>query len=127
MGRLDSTPSVAVGILRPRRKHVVADAQEWRTQALCAGHGIPLIDPSGRLFILRLPEQLWHPQQGDSRSAGVARSICMACPVRVDCLARAVAGNEPLGIWGGCTERERRVVKAWLVDVCGVDWIGRVA
>ena len=39
-----------------------------------------------------------------------ARRLCRRCPVRDECLAHAVAHNEPVGIWGGLTPSERRTV-----------------
>jgi WhiB family redox-sensing transcriptional regulator len=30
-----------------------------------------------------------------------ARELCGGCPVRVACLARALANREPWGVWGG--------------------------
>lgn len=30
----------------------------------------------------------------------VAKSLCVDCPVRAECLAGAVARNEPWGVWG---------------------------
>jgi WhiB family redox-sensing transcriptional regulator len=30
-----------------------------------------------------------------------ARELCGRCPVRVACLARALANREPWGVWGG--------------------------
>ena len=37
-----------------------------------------------------------------------AKSICMACPVRTECLADALDHRIEFGVWGGMTERERR-------------------
>jgi WhiB family redox-sensing transcriptional regulator len=36
-----------------------------------------------------------------------ARLICSTCPVRAECLAAALDGNER-GVWGGLAEHERR-------------------
>ncbi len=38
----------------------------------------------------------------------VATDICGGCEVIDDCLAYALDANEPYGIWGGLTTRERR-------------------
>ena len=35
---------------------------------------------------------------------------CFACPVRLRCLEWAVENKEYYGIWGGTTEKERRVM-----------------
>jgi len=37
----------------------------------------------------------------------VARSICAACPVSVECLEYALADGIPHGMWGGLTPGER--------------------
>lgn len=43
-----------------------------------------------------------------SQATREAKAICRGCPVRRECLAYALANREPFGIWGGCSERERR-------------------
>lgn len=62
---------------------------EWRDRARCAES-----DP-----------ELFYPEAREA--APVAKSICSACEVRAECLAAALAGREPHGIWGGLTYRER--------------------
>lgn len=80
---------------RPHRQSSI-HVQDWRDQAACAG-----TDPD-----------VFHPPDGAAgrEIAKQARALCTACPVRVDCLATAIAEAEDRGIWGGCTERERRVI-----------------
>jgi WhiB family redox-sensing transcriptional regulator len=39
-----------------------------------------------------------------------AKIICNSCPVRLECLADALDGRHQFGVWGGMTERERRVL-----------------
>jgi WhiB family redox-sensing transcriptional regulator len=39
-----------------------------------------------------------------------ASAICAICPVREDCLDHALATNERLGMWGGVSEKRRRVL-----------------
>lgn len=39
-----------------------------------------------------------------------AREICFGCSVRMECLADALDSRMPYGVWGGLTERERRVL-----------------
>ncbi len=46
--------------------------------------------------------------------AAAARAICAGCPVRLECLAFALANGEEFGIWGGATERERRFMRRML-------------
>ena len=64
--------------------------QAWRSQALCRG-----LDP-----------EIFYPASDEE--ADEAKSVCSGCPVRVACLEYALAARERDGIWGGCTERERR-------------------
>lgn len=67
------------------------------------------IDPpafvTGALCAQTDPE-IFFPEQGASSRS--AKRVCMACPVRADCLAHALAVGERYGIWGGLSERERR-------------------
>ncbi|CAB4547075.1 MAG: WhiB family transcriptional regulator [Actinobacteria bacterium] len=37
-----------------------------------------------------------------------AKSVCMNCTVRTECLADALDNRVEFGVWGGMTERERR-------------------
>ncbi|MBP8920659.1 MAG: WhiB family transcriptional regulator [Micropruina sp.] len=37
-----------------------------------------------------------------------ARTICLGCQVRAECLAEALDNRIEWGVWGGMTERERR-------------------
>jgi WhiB family redox-sensing transcriptional regulator len=40
-----------------------------------------------------------------------AKSICMNCPVRMECLEWAMASGQDCGVWGGMSEEERRALK----------------
>jgi WhiB family redox-sensing transcriptional regulator len=75
---------------------------DWRVNAACRDE-----DPDG-LFV-RGKEQR------------KAKLVCIACPVRTECLAEALDGRIEFGVWGGMTERERRAllrrrpdVESWL-------------
>jgi WhiB family redox-sensing transcriptional regulator len=52
------------------------------------------------------PPAVFFPQDG----AGVerARAICAHCPVKTECLEHALGNHIDHGVWGGCSERERR-------------------
>lgn len=39
-----------------------------------------------------------------------AKRVCNGCPVRTECLAEALDSQIEWGVWGGLTERERRIV-----------------
>ena len=65
------------------------DDQTWAAQAACA-----TVEP----------DQLF----GKGAEQRDARSLCFACPVRMECLAEALNSESSFGVWGGLTERERR-------------------
>jgi WhiB family transcriptional regulator, redox-sensing transcriptional regulator len=46
-----------------------------------------------------------------------ARAVCGSCPVRLLCLAYALANDELYGIWGGLTPEERQ--GRWHPQVAG--------
>lgn len=46
-----------------------------------------------------------------------AKSVCMGCPVRTECLAEALDNRIEFGVWGGMTERERRALLRRRPDV----------
>ena len=47
-----------------------------------------------------------------------AKAVCMGCPVLDDCLGFAIETNQPDGIWGGYTSKERtKIRRQWLEDV----------
>lgn len=59
------------------------------------------------------PDRLFVP--GSEQRA--AKSICRACPVLNTCLAQALDERLEHGVWGGMTERERRVLLRRRPDV----------
>ena len=44
----------------------------------------------------------------DGVGVEVARRICADCPVKEPCLEYALEHRIDHGVWGGCSERERR-------------------
>ena len=46
-----------------------------------------------------------------------AKLVCLACPVRTECLADALDNRVEFGVWGGMTERERRALLRRRPDV----------
>ena len=44
----------------------------------------------------------------DGVGVAVAKRTCMKCAVRTDCLEYALVNRIAHGLWGGCSERERR-------------------
>ena len=65
----------------------------WQDRGACRG-----VDPG-----------LFFPARGESLAA--ARAVCAGCPVRRECLEHALAQPEKFGVWGGTSERERRVLR----------------
>ncbi len=66
----------------------LAEVSDWTLQAKCR-------EMADALF----------PEGKDQKRA---RSVCLGCPVRSECLAEALDNRIEWGVWGGMTERERR-------------------
>jgi WhiB family redox-sensing transcriptional regulator len=81
----------------PRHRTLATPARfaaRWRELAACRGSELDLFFP------------------GRGESAGPARQVCAACPVRQPCLDYAITNRIVHGIWGGLTERERRALQS---------------
>lgn len=65
---------------------------EWQERALCAQ-----TDP-----------EAFFPEPGIT--ATDAKRVCRACPVRKECLEYALDNGEQFGVWGGVSERDRRLL-----------------
>jgi WhiB family redox-sensing transcriptional regulator len=50
--------------------------------------------------------EVFFPEKGGSTKD--AKTVCLACPVRVQCLTWAMKTDQRFGVWGGLSERERR-------------------
>ena len=66
---------------------------EWRDEAACKG-----LDPN-----------LFHTARGESTREAVA--VCVGCLVVEQCLEYAMSNNIKVGIWGGKSERQRRMLR----------------
>lgn len=76
--------------------------EPWREEALCQG------DTEGLFF----------PDPSDIGRVAAAKAVCMSCPVIDECLAYAIETDQPDGIWGGFTPKERRSIRReWLKEV----------
>lgn len=74
----------------------------WQLDAACRG-------PESVLFFP--PASVERKDEREDRERR-AKTICMECSVRAECLDYALSIREPHGIWGGLTEAERRVLSA---------------
>jgi hypothetical protein len=92
---------------RPPRHRTLAVparfAARWRELAACRGTDL----------------EVFFPERGES--AGPARQVCAACPVRQPCLDYAITNRITHGIWGGLTERERRALQSRWVRISRED------
>ncbi len=88
----------------------IAESLAWRGEGHCVG----------------MDRALFFPDRGQrgSDSANRAKLACLGCPVQRDCLVDALERKDRHGVWGGTTERERRVL---LRDVAGGESIASVA
>lgn len=91
---MSSAPKKAVtrALHRLRRVSTVQPVEPgpWVQQAACQGHG----------------GDAWMDDHPGVPTAH-AIAVCAACPVQAACLAHALAHDEPWGVWGGLTTRER--------------------
>ncbi|WP_072803869.1 WhiB family transcriptional regulator [Rhodococcoides yunnanense] len=71
-------------------------AWQWQLDAVCRGSSSDIFfSPSGEGRTARR-------QREDQ-----AKVLCGQCPVISQCRRFALAANEPFGVWGGMTARER--------------------
>lgn len=71
----------------------VIQPEPWTVDALCAQ-----VDP-----------EVFFPEKPDGPA--LARQVCAACTVRVQCLEFALRTRPRHGIWAGTTERQRSQIK----------------
>jgi len=53
------------------------------------------------------PAVFYTSQPGPNLDTQTAKQVCRSCVVREDCLWDAIDRQEPFGIWGGLTVRQR--------------------
>ena len=71
------------------------NSETWMEEGLCAEVG----------------NDFWFPEKGESTKE--AKRICAGCSVRARCLQFALDNSSSIsrfGVWGGTSERERRVL-----------------
>lgn len=67
------------------------ESREWASMGRCVGR-----DPD-ELFVTGAAQR-------------VAAKVCNGCPVRLQCLSDALDNRVEFGVWGGLTERQRRML-----------------
>ena len=83
---------------QPTARTGAASGQDWRDSAACRG----------------VDTELFYPvtEAGAGRDqVEQAKQVCRGCPVSQQCLADALSRNEPCGVWGGTSARERRAMR----------------
>ena len=71
----------------------------WETRGACRHHADLFVSPlAGDTPTLRLERE------------DAAKQVCATCPVMNDCRRYALRVRESIGIWGGLTAAERRVL-----------------
>lgn len=76
----------------------------WVADALCAQ-----VDPE--MFFPSKSSPRDSVSEGPGNTSIEAKAVCRKCTVSAECLEYALANDEPHGIWGGLSERERRRLK----------------
>ena len=57
------------------------------------------------------PDELEDTEEVMSLKTMTAKAVCIDCPIQLSCLTYAVEHPELLGIWGGMTTKERRLLR----------------
>lgn len=87
------------GIPAQRTGGLTTDSlQDWTAFSACKGQ-----DPD-ELFVT-------------GAAQNTAKAVCLACPVRTECLSDALDNRVEFGVWGGMTERQRRALLRRRPDV----------
>ena len=79
----------------------------WANQAACRQH----------------PDVNFFPGRGEDSTA--AKAICATCSVRDTCLEVALRNVEKFGVWGGTSEKERRVMRRELLGTASTVTVDR--
>lgn len=58
---------------------------------------------------LNMDPAIFFPSDADTEGHDRAKSICLVCPVKWECLDYAIDQKLDYGIFGGLSERERRL------------------
>ena len=68
---------------------------------------------------LDVPQDVtFFPDKEDVAAIAKAKAVCATCPVADECLTWAIESNQPAGIWGGHSPKERRALRRrWLEEI----------
>ena len=72
------------------------EVPDWRESAACAREDLNLFFPVSTVGAAA------------QQQVAAAKAVCARCPVRQECLAWSLDVGPEFGIFGGCTEQERR-------------------
>ena len=81
-----------------RRFRHTPEGMWWVERGRCIGEDPELFFPVGT-------------SEEALRQAILAKQICLACPVRTDCLEWSLVTCQDAGVWGGLDEEERREIR----------------
>jgi len=82
-----------IDIFEPRKYETDAEVH-WKEFAACRGK----LDT-------------FFPKRGDNQMVVKAKLICTTCNVQQECLEYALNNGDIHGIWGGKSERQRRIMR----------------
>jgi len=71
----------------------MSSRDEWMADGLCQ----------------QVDGEVWYPEKGSSNRD--AKRVCLACPVKAECLQYALDNDEQFGVWGGLSSAERRKLR----------------
>lgn len=85
-------------------------SKSWRKYAKCSGHDTETFYPPRN-------RDLYKSIADESKSVCKGRDGFGECLARVQCLTYAIKTDEPHGIWGGLSHRERNaLMRKWIDD-----------
>lgn len=56
-------------------------------------------------------QDIFFPENQSTKKANEAKAICNTCHFKQECLEIALQNNDPYGIWGGTSPRDRRKLR----------------
>jgi len=89
---------------RPGPTPIPFESLPWMAEAACRGKDT----------------DIFFPTRG--ADTGPAKAICAVCTVRPECRTYALATQQRFGIWGGLSERERRIERRRLRTALGLPY-----